>query len=68
MGIYVVRPRKPAGDEKQANARLVKAERRNQVEGFLIGEVSIEPASAEEAHELGAAGIKIEDATTSTAG
>jgi len=59
--IYAVKPVKATVGEG-AKARLIRAEKRSQVESFILGDFIIEPASADEAHELAKVGIEIEDA------
>lgn len=62
MPIYKVEPRAQDASAP-AKSRLIKADRRAQVESYLIGEFVIDKAATEEAVELGAAGVKVEDAT-----
>ena len=57
MPVYVVSKRTPAEGEKP---RMVKAERRAQVESFLIGDFEIATADAERAAELAGDGVKVE--------
>jgi len=61
--IYRVARREGTAADPAPKIRLIKAERRAQVESFLIGEVEIEKANSEETHELGKQGVEVEDAT-----
>jgi hypothetical protein len=61
MPIFTVKPRNLDADHP-AQTRLIKAERRSQVESFILGDLVIEKAGTEEAVELGAAGVKVEAA------
>lgn len=63
MKIFLVQPRSQDANTP-APKRLIKAERRAQVESFLIGEQLIEVATQDECVTLGAAGVRVEDADT----
>lgn len=59
--VFVVKPVQAVVGEG-AKSRLIRAERRTQVESYILGDFIIEPASVDEAHELAKVGIEIEDA------
>lgn len=59
MTIFRVTPVAKEGETPKS--RLIKAERRSNVESFLIGEFSIEKATPEETHSLGKSGVEVED-------
>jgi hypothetical protein len=46
--------------QPQSKPRLVKADRRQQVESFVLQDYEIEKADAEEAAKLGGDGVKVE--------
>lgn len=59
--IFVVKPIKATvGDD--AKPRLIRAEKRGQVESYILGDFIIEPVSELVAGELEHTGIQIEDA------
>jgi hypothetical protein len=58
-GPWVVRPRNAEASTK--GVRLVRAEKRNQVEGFVLQDWEITRATPEQTHELGKQGVEIED-------
>lgn len=61
--IFVVRPvNPPSEDAGREQTRLIRATRRSQVESFLISEFSIDKATQEQCVDLGADGVKVEDA------
>lgn len=55
--VFLVQSR--AGTVQDAPKRLIRGTR-SSVESFLISELSIEAVTAEQAVELGAAGVKVE--------
>ena len=61
MPIFTV---KNKGNEATGLAvRMVKAERRSQVESYVLQDFEIERCDAEKAAELGAGGVKVESVT-----
>lgn len=64
--VFAVLSRKiPAGDA--GHARLVKAGRASQVREHVLKDYDIHAASAEEANDLGRAGVAIDDLTAPVA-
>jgi hypothetical protein len=57
--VYAVKP----ANGTTGKTRLVRATRRSQVESFLLGDFTIEPAGVDEALELARNGAQVEDAT-----
>jgi hypothetical protein len=60
MPLYVIKQKVKEG-QPTPKPRLVKADRRNQVEIHLLKDFDIERADAEEAVTLGADGVKVEN-------
>ena len=58
--LFVVSSSDPQNRPMQA--RLIRAERVSQVESHVLKDFKIEPATADEAHELGEAKVRIERA------
>lgn len=46
----------------EAKPRLIRAERRSQVEAYLLNELNIVPASADDAFKAAQQGVSIEEA------
>lgn len=58
MPIFVVKRRTPVDGEKP---RMILADKRSQVESFILGDYAIDKLSPEEGVELGSQGVKIEE-------
>ena len=62
MPIFKIQRREGTAADPTPKMRLISAERRAQVESFLIGEFVIEKASPQDTHALAKQGVEVEDA------